>query len=102
MRIYEKDFDGAKKYIYLAKKQDPTKINLHFQINLKYLENLLTYQLTGNYDCMQRIQEYIHLLKDIGDYSLAEQIEAEIKLVVHNILDHTNQSSFPVTVITET
>lgn len=99
VRIYEKDYNSAFKYISLAKKHDQSEQSLYYRINFKYLENLLEYLVTGDYQYMQRIQEYIRLLKDIGDNALAEQLEAEIKVVIHGILVSSSQNTFPVTLI---
>lgn len=91
-RIYEKDYDSTRRYIHLAKKLDKSHKSMFFQSHIKYLENLLDYLTTGDYKYIQRIQEYINLLKDIGNNNDAEQIEIEIKVVIHDILDTTRKS----------
>lgn len=95
-RIYEKDYTSAKKYIHLAKMQDKERKNINYRIHLKYLENLLDYITIGDYQYIQRIQEYIHLLKDIGDLVLANQISTDVKLVLDGIDEHIDKKDYPV------
>ena len=91
-RICEKDYDEARQYIHLAKMQDKGRKNLNYWINLKYLENLLDYITIGDYQYMERIQEYIHILKDIGDSFTAEQIKTEVKSVINNITEEIDKN----------
>lgn len=91
-RICEKDYDEARRYIHLAKMQDKERKNLNYRINLKYLENLLDYITIGDYQYMESIQEYIHILKDIGDSFTAEQIKTEVKDVLNSIAENTDKS----------
>ncbi len=95
-RIYEKEYYLARKYIYLAKKNDKERKDFHYQTHLKYLENLLDYVTIGDYQYIQRIQEYIHLLKDIGDIDLADQISTDVKLVLAGMDEHIDKKDFPV------
>lgn len=95
-RIYEKDYDEARRYIQLAKRQDKERKNLNYRINLKYLENLLDYITVGDYQYMERIQEYIHILKDIGDSFTAEQIKTEVKEVLNNITEDGDKNKLIV------
>lgn len=99
VRIHEKDYRGARKYANLGKKQAKTQQNFDFQANLKYLENLLDYITTGDYNYMKRIQGYISLLKDSGYTTYAEQLEVEVEMVIHNILGKTSKSNFPISLI---
>lgn len=100
-RIYEKDYYLARKYIQIAKKQDKKRKNLNYRINLKYLENLLDYLTIGDYQYMQRIQEYIHLVKDIGDIDLARQISTDIKIILNDIPNTLDKNSLPIVLIKE-
>lgn len=100
--IYDKDFESAKKYIQIGKKQAKRKEDLlYFRMNLKYLENLVNYLTTGNYIYMRRIQECIDLLEDIGDIELAEHLKKEIKLIVHDILEKSSESTLPISLLRE-
>lgn len=98
-RVYEKEYTLARKYIYLAKKNDKEGKDFHYQTHLKYLENLLDYITIGDYQYIQRIHEYIHLLKDIGDTILAGQISIDVKLVLDNEKRHIDKNDFPVILI---
>lgn len=100
-RLYDKDFEDAKKYVTLAKKQYKKRDDLFFRLNLKYLENLLNYLSTGDYQYMHRIQEYINLLEDVGDTELANHIQKEIKLTVHDIIVNTRESKLAITLLRE-
>ncbi|ALS36752.1 transcriptional regulator with XRE-family HTH domain [Enterococcus rotai] len=95
-RIYEKEYSLARKYVQLAKKQDKDRKNLDYRINLRYLENLLDYLTIGDYQYMQRIQEYIHLAKDIGDMYLAEQLTKDIELILNDIPNIKNKNDLPI------
>lgn len=94
-QIYERDYAGARHYISLARKYDATLQNFYYRMNLKYFENLLNYLETGKYHYLRRIYEYIALLKDVDD-PLAIQIETEVELVIHGILDRTSQNKVPI------
>lgn len=100
-RVYEKDFEGTKKYILIAKKHAKKRNDFYFKVNLNYMENLLNYLTTGEYRYLQQIQEYIHLLKNIGDTNVAQVIEKEIKLVVHSILDDSSKNNLPSLLLRE-
>lgn len=100
-RIYEKEYLLARKYVQMAKKQDKQRKNLNYRINLKYLENLLDYLTIGDYQYMQRIQEYIHLAKDIGDIDLAQQISNDIKLVLNGISNTLDKNHLPIVLAKE-
>lgn len=100
-RIYEKEYYLARKYIQLAKKQDKKRKNLNYRIKLKYLENLLDYLTVGDYQYMQRIQEYIHLVKDIGDIDLARQINMDITIVLNDSQDALDKNNLPSVLIKE-
>lgn len=95
-RIYEKEYTIARKYIHLAKMQDKELKNINYRLHLKYLENLLDYITIGDYQYIQRIQEYIHLLKDIGDIILASKISEDVKLVLDDIEEDDSGKDFPV------
>ncbi|MEI5990629.1 hypothetical protein A5881_002134 [Enterococcus termitis] len=82
--------------------QDKERKNINYRIHLKYLENLLDYVTIGDYQYMQRIQEYIHLLKDIGDTVLADQISTDVKLVLTDINNHIDKKDFPVIFVKHT
>ncbi|OJG93535.1 hypothetical protein RV15_GL000137 [Enterococcus silesiacus] len=101
-RIYEKEYTSARKYIHLAKMQDKERKNFNYRIHLKYLENLLDYITIGDYQYMQRIQEYIHLLKDIGDTVVADQISTDVKLVLADTAAYTDKKDFPVIFVKHT
>lgn len=98
LRIYEKDYEGARNYIVLAKKYGNTPQNFYFSMILKYFENLLDYLESGEYYYLQRIYQYIELLRDVDD-PLAIQIDAEVKLVIHGILDSASQNKVPMIVL---
>nr|OUZ35790.1 hypothetical protein A5889_001266 [Enterococcus sp. 9D6_DIV0238] len=83
MRLYAKDYEGAAKYIKLAKKQDKQNENYNFKLNLQYLSNLLNYILEGEPVYMERVYDFIHLLENAGDTLQAEQVKKEVKLLTH-------------------
>ncbi|EOL43537.1 helix-turn-helix domain-containing protein [Enterococcus caccae] len=83
-RIYEKDYNGAQKYILFANKQDMTASNYNYRMNLQYLHNLLQYLLTGNHKYMEHIYDFVRLLENIGDTLQAENLKKEIKFLTYN------------------
>lgn len=83
LKLYAKDYEGAEKYIKLAKKQDKRSENYSFKLNLQYLSNLLNYILDGEPVYMERVYDFIHLLENTGDTLQAEQVKKEVKLLTH-------------------
>ncbi|OJG90201.1 hypothetical protein RV15_GL001465 [Enterococcus silesiacus] len=82
-RLYEKDYESAKKYIKLAKKQDKQNENYSFKLNLQYLTNLLNYIIEGELVYIERVYDFIHLLENTGDTLQAEQVKKEVKILIH-------------------
>lgn len=100
IRVYEKNYESAKKYIRLAKSYDEERQDFYYRINIKYLENLVNYLESSDYHYLQQIYQYIDLLKDIK-VPLAEQIETEVKLIIHGILDNMTKNYSLLTLIQE-
>lgn len=95
-RIYAKDYNGAKKYIIFANKQDMTGSNYNYRMNLQYLHNLLQYLLTGNHKYMEHVYNFVRLLENIGDTLQAEILKKEIKFLTYDYFPETNEQDYPV------
>ncbi|WP_086313396.1 hypothetical protein A5821_000875 [Enterococcus sp. 7F3_DIV0205] len=83
LRLYAKDYNGAEKFIKLAKKQDKQNENYNFKLNLQYLTNLLNYLLDGEPVYMERVYDFIHLLENAGDINHANNVKKEVKMLTH-------------------
>ncbi len=83
LKLYAKDYDGAEKYIKLARKQDKLNENYNFKLNLQYLDNLLNYLLDGEPIYMERVYDFIHLLENAGDITHADNVKKEVKMLTH-------------------
>ncbi|OJG71317.1 hypothetical protein RV12_GL001579 [Enterococcus quebecensis] len=83
LKLYAKDYEGAEKYIRLAKKQDKQNENYNFKLNLQYLTNLLNYLLEGEPVYMERVYDFIHLLENAGDVTHATNVKKEVKMLTH-------------------
>ncbi|MBM7688412.1 transcriptional regulator [Enterococcus ureilyticus] len=82
--LYNKDYDSTRKYIKIAKTLDKSNSNYSYRMNLKYLENLTDWLLTGEIKYMQQINNFITILSDIGDTTHANNIKQEVKELTHS------------------
>ncbi|MGC6767853.1 helix-turn-helix domain-containing protein [Enterococcus sp. LJL51] len=87
MKLYERDYNAAEKFILLAKKLDRSSKNYSYRMNLQYLNNLLNYLKTGDLAYINKVYQFINLLEDIGDNFHASQINAEVKVLIYDIND---------------
>lgn len=99
IRLHDKDYDRAAKYIRLAKKQDKLNNDYDYRMNLQYLSNLLSYLEKGEPIYMEHIHNFIHILEDIGDYSHANNIKKELKILTHDTINATNSRRYPVALL---
>ncbi|MFK4565506.1 helix-turn-helix domain-containing protein [Enterococcus sp. UD-01] len=81
--LYAQDYEGAAKYISLAKKQDKRNENYNFKLNLHYLTNLLNYLVDGELIYIERVYNFIQLLENTGDTLQAELVKKEVKLLTY-------------------
>lgn len=101
IRLHDKDYERAGKYIRLAKKQDKLNNNYSYRMNLQYLSNLLSYLEKGEPVYMEHIYDFIHILEDIGDYAHASNIKKELKSLTHYAGNIENHRRFPIAMIKE-
>lgn len=94
-RIHERDYEGAAKYLSIAKKQDKKGKNYNFRMNLQYLNNLLEYLVTGEYHYMEYLYDFIKLIENIGDLQQAETLKKEVTYLTHSNFTVTDKTSFP-------
>ncbi|MFD2305960.1 helix-turn-helix domain-containing protein [Enterococcus termitis] len=102
LKLYAQDYEGAEKYIKLAKKQDKQSENYSFKLNLQYLSNLLNYIIEGEPTYMERIYDFIHLLENTGDTLQAEQVKKEVKILTHEKDGEKLLNSYSVGLLKET
>lgn len=102
LKLYAKDYDGAEKYIRLAKKQDKQSENYSFKLNLQYLSNLLNYIREGEPVYMERVYDFIHLLENTGDTLQADQVKKEVKILTHERDGEKLLNSYSVGLLKET
>lgn len=84
IRLHEEDHEKAKKYIKIAQRQDKNATNYSFRMNLKYLENLTNYLISGETVYMKQVYNFIENIEDIGDFSYAESVKEEVKKLTYN------------------
>ncbi|WP_206912196.1 hypothetical protein IGL98_001314 [Enterococcus sp. DIV0840] len=94
-RIHDKDYDGAKKYLAIAKKQDKAGKNYNFRMTLQYLNNLLEYLVTGEHQYMEYIYDFIKLLENIGDIQQADTLKKEVTYLTHSNFASIGKNDFP-------
>lgn len=99
IRLHDKDYERAGRYIRLAKKQDKSNNNYSYRMNLQYLSNLLSYLEKGEPIYMEHIYDFIHILEDIGDYTHASNIKKELKSLTHNTGATENHRYYPIAMI---
>lgn len=99
IRLHDKDYERAAKYIRLAKKQDKLNNNYNYRMNIQYLSNLLSYLEKGEPIYMEHIYNFIHILEDIGDYTHADNIKKELKILTHNTIKASNTRRYPVALL---
>lgn len=102
LKLYSQDYDGAEKYIRLAKKQDKQSENYSFKLNLQYLSNLLNYIREGEPVYMERVYDFIHLLENTGDTLQAAQVKKEVKILTHERDGEKLLNSYSVGLLKET
>jgi transcriptional regulator with XRE-family HTH domain len=83
LRLYAHDYNGAAKYLKLAKKQDKRNENYNFKLNLHYLTNLLNYLVNGELLYIERVYNFIQLLENTGDTLQAELVKKEVRMLTH-------------------
>ncbi|MHC5217288.1 helix-turn-helix domain-containing protein [Enterococcus sp. LJL128] len=98
IKLYERDYQLAEKYIALAKKQDKSSKNYSYLMNLQYLNNLLQYLKIGDLSYLNKVYDFIHLLEDIGDSFHAELLKKEVKILTYDNKE-TKYSDYPVSLI---
>ena len=101
IRLHDKDYERAGRYIRLAKKQDKLNNNYSYRMNLQYLSNLLSYLEKGEPIYMEHIYDFIHILEDIGDYAHASNIKKELKSLTHYTGANENHRRYPTALIKE-
>ena len=86
MYMYEGDFAEAKRYLKLADNQSGTVENYQLHLEARYLNNLLRYIETGDFDFLKKVQNYVEILFDLGYMGYdaqAKHVEEEVKLLTH-------------------
>ncbi|MGL4697641.1 helix-turn-helix domain-containing protein [Enterococcus larvae] len=81
LKLFNKDYEKAKKYLILAKKQNKEKQDYKYRMEVEYLNNLCSYLTKGNYQYIRKVYDYIHFLNDLGENQRSKLIEKEVEIL---------------------
>lgn len=99
--IHNKEYEQAKKYISLGKRQDCLASNYSYRQNLQYLSDLLNFLLTSEPHYFTQILHFIEVLKNMGDSTTAEHVENELKSLTQQHLEIVKGNDLSVGLIKE-
>lgn len=83
-RLNENDYESARLSIAYAQRQDIGLKNYSYRMHIQYLHNLVDFLETTEPKYYKKIYRYVDVLKDIGDFKEAEEIEEEVKELINN------------------
>lgn len=80
--LYNRNYREAKEYIELAGKVDINKKDYYFRFSIQYLKNIVSYCETEDTSYLIKATNFIELLKDTGDLTIASLLEKEMKQLI--------------------
>lgn len=92
IKLYNRDYEKAKKYLRLANKQNVKNQDYQYRMNIEYLSNLYSYLTKGNYQYIRKVYDYIHFLDDLGENQQSKMIEKEVEVLTLNFRGAENST----------
>lgn len=81
-QTYDRDYKTALEIVELAEKVCTDNTHYYFRFSIQYFKNIINYRKTQDIKYLNKVYTYVDLIKDIGDFDMAEELEKEVKILM--------------------